>query len=90
MKLCSFVAAFGQVFQVRKTCGPDNGHLYAMKKLQKSNIINNKKITEYAITERQVLEAVRQAPFLVGLQYAFQTGDKLHLILGEHRNCNIY
>jgi len=32
---------------------------------------------------RQVLEAIRQSPFLVKLHYAFQTDAKLHLILGE-------
>jgi ribosomal protein S6 kinase alpha-5 len=57
-----------------------------MKELVKADIIKNEKITEYTKTERQVLEAVRQSPFLVGLQYAFQTYDKLHLILGEHKN----
>ena len=31
----------------------------------------------------QVLERVRQSPFLVTLHYAFQTDAKLHLILGE-------
>jgi serine/threonine protein kinase len=87
--LCSFAAAFGKVFLVRKTGGTDNGHLYAMKVLLKAVIIDDLKITEYTVMERQVLEAVRQAPFLVGLQYAFQTDDKLHLVLGEHKNCNI-
>jgi serine/threonine protein kinase len=31
--------------------------------------------------ERNILEAVQRAPFLVQLHYAFQTDDKLHLIL---------
>jgi serine/threonine protein kinase len=31
--------------------------------------------------ERSILEAVQRAPFLVQLHYAFQTDDKLHLIL---------
>lgn len=39
------------------------------------------KTTEHTKTERQVLEAIRQAPFLVRLHYAFQTEAKLHLIL---------
>lgn len=33
---------------------------------------------------RQVLERVRQSPFLVTLHYAFQTDAKLHLILGDN------
>jgi ribosomal protein S6 kinase alpha-5 len=69
--------------------GADSGHLYAMKELLKADIIKNVKITEYTETERQVLEAVRKSPFLINLQYAFQTNDKLHLILGEYKNCNI-
>jgi hypothetical protein len=87
--LCSFVAAFGKVSLVRKTGGADAGCLYAMKELLKADIVDNDKLTEYTKTERLVLEAVRQAPFLVGLQYAFQTDDKLYLILGEHKNRNI-
>ncbi|PNF43832.1 Ribosomal protein S6 kinase alpha-5 [Cryptotermes secundus] len=73
--------AFGKVFLVRKKDGADSGHLYAMKELLKAKIIKNKKITECTIMERQVLEAVRHSPFIIGLNYAFQTDDKLHLIL---------
>ena len=39
--------------------------------------------TEHTKTERQVLEAIRNCPFLVKLHYAFQTDAKLHLILGK-------
>jgi ribosomal protein S6 kinase alpha-5 len=35
-------------------------------------------------TEIQVLEAVRQGPFLVTLHYSFQSDDHLYLILGEY------
>jgi ribosomal protein S6 kinase alpha-5 len=87
--LYSFVAAFGKVFLVQKTDGVDFGHLYAIKELQKAEITKYTKITKYTNTERQVLEAVRQSPFLIGLQYAFQTDETLHLILGEHKHCNI-
>ena len=31
----------------------------------------------------QVLETIRQSPFLVTMHYAFQTPAKLHLVLGE-------
>lgn len=54
-----------------------------MKVLKKATIVQKKKTTEHTKTERQVLEAVRQSPFLVTLHYAFQTDAKLHLILGE-------
>ena len=56
-----------------------------MKVLKKATIVQKKKTTEHTKTERQVLEAVRQSPFLVTLHYAFQTDAKLHLILGESR-----
>lgn len=56
-----------------------------MKVLKKATIVQKKKTTEHTKTERQVLEAVRQSPFLVTLHYAFQTDAKLHLILGECR-----
>ncbi|XP_048263999.1 ribosomal protein S6 kinase alpha-5 isoform X3 [Bombus terrestris] len=73
--------AYGKVFLVRKRTGADTGRLYAMKVLKKASIIQKKKTTEHTKTERQVLEAVRDSPFLVTLHYAFQTDAKLHLIL---------
>ncbi|XP_050517014.1 ribosomal protein S6 kinase alpha-5-like isoform X1 [Diabrotica virgifera virgifera] len=73
--------AYGKVFLVRKRGGSDDGRLYAMKVLKKATIVQKKKTTEHTKTERQVLEAVRDNPFLVTLHYAFQTDAKLHLIL---------
>jgi len=73
--------AYGKVFLVRKIRGPDRGHLYAMKILKKANIVQKKKTTEHTKTERQVLETIRQSPFLVTMHYAFQTSAKLHLVL---------
>lgn len=68
---------------MRKQGGHDHGTLYAMKVLKKASIIQKKKTAEHTMTERQVLEAVRESPFLVTLHYAFQTDAKLHLILGK-------
>lgn len=73
--------AYGKVFLVRKNGGFDHGKLFAMKVLKKGTILQKQKTTEYTLTERQVLERVRQSPFLVTLHYAFQTDAKLHLIL---------
>ncbi|XP_037293908.1 ribosomal protein S6 kinase alpha-5 isoform X2 [Manduca sexta] len=73
--------AYGKVFLVRKRCGVDEGKLYAMKVLKKASIVQKLKTAEHTRTERQVLEAVRECPFLVTLHYAFQTDAKLHLIL---------
>uniref|UniRef100_A0A8K9V2M9 Ribosomal protein S6 kinase n=1 Tax=Oncorhynchus mykiss TaxID=8022 RepID=A0A8K9V2M9_ONCMY len=73
--------AYGKVFLVRKVSGHDAGQLYAMKVLKKATIVQKAKTAEHTRTERQVLEHIRQSPFLVTLHYAFQTDTKLHLIL---------
>lgn len=73
--------AYGKVFLVRKVSGHNSGKLYAMKVLKKATIIQKAKTTEHTRTERQVLEHIRQSPYLVTLHYAFQTETKLHLIL---------
>jgi serine/threonine protein kinase len=78
------VLAYGKVFLVRKLHGSDHGKLYAMKVLKKATIVQKTKTTEHIKTERQVLEAIREAPFLITLHYAFQTDAKLHLILGNY------
>jgi ribosomal protein S6 kinase alpha-5 len=71
---------FGTVYLVRKKGSADDGRLYAMKVLEKASVVQEN-ITEYAIIERQVLEAVRHHPFLNTLHYAFQTDSKLYLVL---------
>ena len=58
--------------QVRKK---DTGHIYAMKVLQKDNIIKRNQV-EHTRTERNVLGRILH-PFIVGLNYAFQTPDKV-------------
>lgn len=68
---------------MRKVSGHDAGKLYAMKVLKKATIVQKAKTAEHTRTERQVLEHIRQSPFLVTLHYAFQTDTKLHLILGK-------
>ena len=78
-----YISAYGKVFLVRKLGGKDDQKLYAMKVLKKAAIVQKTKTTEHTKTERQVLEAIRQSPFLVTLHYAFQTDAKLHLILGK-------
>ncbi|ROL18751.1 Ribosomal protein S6 kinase alpha-5 [Anabarilius grahami] len=73
--------AYGKVFLVRKVSGHDSSKLYAMKVLKKATIVQKAKTAEHTRTERQVLEHIRESPFLVTLHYAFQTDTKLHLIL---------
>ncbi|XP_052894584.1 uncharacterized protein LOC128301942 [Anopheles moucheti] len=73
--------AYGTVFLVRKTTGVDKNKIYAMKVLKKGIVSLKKKTAEHTRTERQVLEAIQEAPFLVTMHYAFQTESKLYLIL---------
>ncbi|OMJ76639.1 hypothetical protein SteCoe_23941 [Stentor coeruleus] len=68
--------SFGEVFLVRKR---DQMQLFAMKVLRKDKIMGHNLI-KYAKTERDVLSYVKH-PFIVGLNYAFQTPEKLFLIL---------
>ena len=53
-----------------------------MKVLKKATIVRKRKVMEHTLTERSVMEAIRNFPFLVTLHYAFQTDAKLHLIMG--------
>ncbi|KAL3077900.1 hypothetical protein niasHS_013429 [Heterodera schachtii] len=71
---------YGKVFQVRKVTGKDSGKIFAMKVLKKATVIRNQKDTAHTKAERNILEAVK-SPFICDLQYAFQTGGKLYLIL---------
>eukprot|EP00742_Colponemidia_sp_Colp-10_P009663 GILJ01010561.1.p1 GENE.GILJ01010561.1~~GILJ01010561.1.p1 ORF type:complete len:842 (-),score=140.48 GILJ01010561.1:205-2730(-) len=68
--------SFGKVLLVRKK---NTNKIYAMKVLKKKTVIEKKQV-KYATTERNVLEAVNH-PFIISLQYAFQTTDKLFLVL---------
>ena len=68
--------SFGEVFLVKKR---DTSQMYAMKVLRKDKIMNQNLI-KYAKTERNVLSYVRH-PFIVSLNFAFQTPEKLFLIL---------
>eukprot|EP00161_Ancyromonas_sigmoides_P005655 TRINITY_DN1627_c0_g1_i11.p1 TRINITY_DN1627_c0_g1~~TRINITY_DN1627_c0_g1_i11.p1 ORF type:complete len:739 (+),score=126.76 TRINITY_DN1627_c0_g1_i11:80-2296(+) len=71
------VGSFGKVFQVRKK---DTGEIYAMKVLRKARVVRSRKGTRYLETERAILEGVRH-PFIVSLQFAFQTDGKLYLVM---------
>ena len=64
------------VVQARKR---DSGRLYAMKIMRKQDVITRNQV-KHTLTERHVLQSVRH-PFIIGLQFAFQTTDKLYLVL---------
>jgi len=68
--------SFGKVMQVRKK---DDGKIYAMKVLRKEAIIARKQVT-HTKAEKSILQKI-QHPFIVQLHYAFQTKDKLYMIL---------
>lgn len=52
--------------------------VYAMKVLKKSEVIRRQQL-EHTLTERFVLATIRN-PFILSLQHAFQTSDKLFLV----------
>lgn len=68
--------SFGKVFLVRDRT---NQLLYAMKVLKKDYIIKKNQV-EHTKTERSVLGYIHH-PYIVGLNMAFQTADKLFFIL---------
>ncbi|MDC0510939.1 AGC family serine/threonine-protein kinase [bacterium] len=67
---------FGKVLLVRRKV---KGDLYAMKVLNKDEIIRRKDVG-HTMTERKALQNIRH-PFIVQLHFAFQTGNKLFLVM---------
>lgn len=68
--------AFGKVMQVRKK---DTGEVYAMKEMSK-DLIERENLLEHMFAEKSILQKINH-PFVVQLHYAFQTRDKLYLVL---------
>lgn len=68
--------SFGEVYLVKQK---KTSQLYAMKVLDKDRIMAQN-IFKYAMTERNVL-SLTSHPFIVKLNYAFQTTEKLFLLL---------
>ena len=68
--------SFGTVMQVKKK---DDGRIYAMKVLNKQTVIDRKQVF-HTKTEKSVLQQINN-PFIVKLHYAFQTADKLYMVL---------
>ena len=56
-----------------------NGKIYAMKVMRKDAIIAKNQVT-HTKDEKNILQMI-QHPFIVNLHYAFQTKDKLYMIL---------
>ncbi len=70
------VGSFGKVFLVEKK---DTHKIYAMKVLKKEQVLKRKQVA-HTQTERRVLEQIEH-PFIVPLRFAFQTDDKLYMVL---------
>ncbi|EFA81611.1 protein serine/threonine kinase [Heterostelium album PN500] len=68
--------AFGRVYLAQKK---KTGDLYAIKVLKKLDTIR-KNMVDHVIIERNILATV-QNPFVVKLFYAFQSTDKLYLVM---------
>jgi len=68
--------SFGKVIQVRKK---DTGKIYAMKVLNKDMISQRQEWT-HVQAEKSVLQKLIH-PFLVNLNYSFQTSDKLYFVM---------
>lgn len=68
--------AFGKVILAQKK---DNKKVYAIKVLNKKHIIDQDQL-DHTKAEKMILTHVNH-PFLVGLDYAFQTDEKLYFVL---------
>jgi serum/glucocorticoid-regulated kinase 2 len=64
---------------VQKRIGDDRNQLFAMKILRKTHLVKRRQV-ERTRTERRVLSVVNH-PFIMKLHYAFQSPDKLYLVL---------
>lgn len=79
--------SFAKVFLVKKLSGPDSGTYYAMKVLRKATLKVRDRVRSKK--ERDILADV-QHPFIVKLNYAFQTEGKLFLVLDFLRGGDLF
>jgi len=68
--------SYGKVMQVRKK---DSGEIFAMKEMSKEVIVREN-LMEHTKAEKSILQRINH-PFIVALHYAFQTKDRLYLVL---------
>ncbi|KAJ6643386.1 Ribosomal protein S6 kinase alpha-5 [Pseudolycoriella hygida] len=73
--------AYGRVFLVKKNRGIDANGVYALKVINKEEIVKTKKTITHMKAERKVLELLRDCPYISKLYYAFQTDEKLFLVM---------
>eukprot|EP01101_Sappina_pedata_P008536 TRINITY_DN4759_c0_g1_i2.p2 TRINITY_DN4759_c0_g1~~TRINITY_DN4759_c0_g1_i2.p2 ORF type:complete len:381 (-),score=170.56 TRINITY_DN4759_c0_g1_i2:125-1267(-) len=68
--------SFGKVLQVRKK---DNKKIFAMKVLNKKSVLEKAEV-DHTLAEQSILQKLCH-PFLVNLNYSFQTSDHLYFIM---------
>lgn len=68
--------SFGKVLQVKKK---DTGEIFAMKEMSKE-VIERENLLEHTFAEKSILQRINH-PFVVSLHFAFQTKDRLYLVL---------
>lgn len=68
--------SFGKVMQVKKK---DTNKVYALKSIRKAHIVNKMEVT-HTLAEKFVLSKIN-SPFVVPLKFAFQSSEKLYLVL---------
>jgi len=76
MVICILSSRTGKVFLVKEI---KTSQMFALKVLKKDNIIKRNQV-EHTKTERSVLGYVKH-PFIVGMNMAFQSRDKLYFVL---------
>ncbi|KAJ0412732.1 hypothetical protein ATCC90586_002362 [Pythium insidiosum] len=83
--------AFGKVMLVRKKV-PDGHHnpnaIYAMKVLKKASVFAKNQV-EHTKSERRILRDIDH-PFVVRLRYAFQSEDKLYLVMDYYNGGSLF
>lgn len=77
--------SFGKVMLVQKK---DTKLVYAMKSLRKDALIEKDQI-EHTLTERQIMMHANH-PFLVKLEYAFATTDKIFFVMSYMRGGELF
>ncbi|KAL0486532.1 serine/threonine-protein kinase nrc-2 [Acrasis kona] len=69
----------GKVYLVHLRGAPKDSQYYAMKVLEKQDMINRKKV-QRCLTEREILSSSRH-PFIVTMYASFQDEDKLYMLM---------
>jgi len=80
--------AFGKVMLVRKKMGVGGGHVFAMKVLKKSVVVEKGQI-EHTMCERHILFQITH-PFIVRLRFAFQNDHNLYLVTDYYAGGSLF